>query len=99
MALESPFYGMRRPAYQSGSKLHRVSDLLALGRATIEESLSLLNWAQVNGFERLGKTITCWLGHGYAEHGANTILLLVLSMSDRASFFKAMLREVADPSL
>jgi Alpha/beta hydrolase domain containing 18 len=54
MALESPFYGKRRPAYQSGSKLHRVSDLLALGRATIEESLSLLNWAQVNGFNNLG---------------------------------------------
>lgn len=54
LALESPFYGRRRPVYQSGSKLHRVSDLLALGRATIEESLSLLNWAQVNGFNRLG---------------------------------------------
>eukprot|EP00884_Botryococcus_braunii_P014706 jgi/Botrbrau1/23236/Bobra.0041s0072.2 len=54
MALESPFYGNRRPAYQSGSKLHRVSDLLALGRATIEESLSLLNWAHENGFGYLG---------------------------------------------
>ncbi len=28
---ESPFYGARRPADQKGSKLQRVSDLMALG--------------------------------------------------------------------
>ncbi|KAK9840251.1 hypothetical protein WJX74_006137 [Apatococcus lobatus] len=54
MALESPFYGKRRPQGQQGAKLGRVSDLLTLGRATIEESLCLLNWAQHHGFPKLG---------------------------------------------
>ncbi len=31
VVLESPYYGARRPAAQKGSKLLRVSDLLALG--------------------------------------------------------------------
>lgn len=60
IALESPYYGKRRPAGQWGSKLHHVSDLLTLGRATIEESLLLLHWAQVQGMARLG-TNTCEL--------------------------------------
>lgn len=55
VALESPYYGRRRPAGQWGSKLHHVSDLLALGRATIEESLLLLHWAQEQGMARLGE--------------------------------------------
>ena len=54
MALESPYYGRRRPPWQEGSKLCRVSDLLTLGRATIEESLYLLAWSQREGFDRLG---------------------------------------------
>ena len=54
MVLESPFYGARRPQYQTGSKLLRVSDLLQLGRATIEESLALLHWASRQGHSRLG---------------------------------------------
>lgn len=57
IALESPYYGRRRPAGQWGSKLHHVSDLLALGRATIEETLLLLHWAQVQGMGRLGTTM------------------------------------------
>ena len=54
LSLESPYYGARKPAGQSGSKLQRVSDLLMLGRATIEESLFLLAWAQGQGHSRLG---------------------------------------------
>jgi len=54
LSLESPYYGARKPAGQSGSKLQRVSDLLMLGRATIEESLFLLAWAQRQGHSRLG---------------------------------------------
>ena len=55
LALESPFYGQRKPHYQQGSKLLHVSDLLLLGRATIEESLLLLHWlGQAAGHERLG---------------------------------------------
>ncbi|KAK9791405.1 hypothetical protein WJX73_007571 [Symbiochloris irregularis] len=54
MVLESPFYGRRAPVLQQGSRLERVSDLLVLGRSTIEESLCLLHWAQAQGFARLG---------------------------------------------
>ena len=54
MVLESPFYGARRPAEQQGAKLLHVSDLLTLGRSTIEESLFLLSWAQKQGLTRLG---------------------------------------------
>lgn len=52
--LESPFYGMRKPQGQSGAKLRYVSDLLLLGRATIEESLFLLNWLSNQGHRKLG---------------------------------------------
>ena len=55
MILESPYYGSRRPPWQEGSKLRRVSDLLTLGRATIEESLYLLAWAQRQQYRHLGK--------------------------------------------
>eukprot|EP00898_Chlorokybus_atmophyticus_P006782 jgi/Chlat1/7104/Chrsp57S06790 len=47
--LESPFYGSRRPPDQPGCKLRHVADLLALGRATIEESRCLLNWMSTEG--------------------------------------------------
>ena len=55
MVLESPFYGSRKPHYQFASQLQRVSDLLTLGRATIEESLCLLDWAGRHSFARLGQ--------------------------------------------
>jgi len=34
--LEGPFYGRRRPPLQPGAKLRHVTDLLLLGRTTIE---------------------------------------------------------------
>ncbi len=65
MVLESPFYGSRKPHYQFASQLLRVSDLLTLGRSTIEESLCLLDWAGRHGFARLGTTLeatyTSWV--------------------------------------
>ena len=42
--LESPFYGLRKPKHQWGSKLKQLSDLPILGRATIEEARSLIKW-------------------------------------------------------
>ena len=54
MVLESPFYGQRQPGIQTGSRLQRVSDLLTLGRATLEESLFLLDWASQQRASRLG---------------------------------------------
>jgi hypothetical protein len=51
----SPFYGQRKPLEQKGSRLRYVSDLLALGRTTIEESRSLLHLAKEDmGFGKLG---------------------------------------------
>lgn len=44
-----------RPPPQQGAKLLHVSDLLLLGRATIEESLLLLHWLGRAGHERLGE--------------------------------------------
>ena len=59
--LESPYYGSRRPSDQLGCRLKHVSDLLTLGRATIEESMSLLYWAKGKGFGPLG---VCGLSMG-----------------------------------
>jgi len=42
--LEGPFYGQRKPEGQRASKLRQLTDLLVLGRATIEEARSLLCW-------------------------------------------------------
>lgn len=62
MVLESPFYGQRRPRLQRGAKLLCVSDLLLLGRVTIEEARSLLYWLEAEaGF---GKTGVCGLSMG-----------------------------------
>lgn len=55
MVLESPFYGSRKPHYQFASQLLKVSDLLTLGRSTIEESLCLLDWAGRHAFASLGQ--------------------------------------------
>jgi len=55
MVLESPYYGQRRPSMQHGSKLQCVSDLLLLGKATIDEARSLLYWLQAEaGYGKLG---------------------------------------------
>lgn len=62
MVLESPFYGERRPKQQRGAKLLCVSDLLLLGRATIEETRALLRWLKEEvGFNKLG---VCGLSMG-----------------------------------
>lgn len=58
----SPFYGQRRPILQRGAKLLCVSDLLLLGRATIEETRSLLHWLDFEaGFGKMG---VCGLSMG-----------------------------------
>lgn len=62
LVLESPFYGNRRPKLQRGAKLLCVSDLLLLGRATIEEARSILHWLDVEG--GFGKMGICGLSMG-----------------------------------
>eukprot|EP00897_Mesotaenium_endlicherianum_P006420 jgi/Mesen1/5806/ME000293S04958 len=55
LVLESPYYGRRRPRQQVGAKLQCVSDLLLLGRATIEEARAILHWLDAAaGVPRLG---------------------------------------------
>lgn len=55
LVLESPFYGLRKPAGQKGSKLLSVTDLLLLGLITISEGLHLLQWASTH-FPSIGET-------------------------------------------
>ncbi|KAF3583977.1 hypothetical protein F2Q69_00031843 [Brassica cretica] len=62
MVLESPLYGRRRPFLQRGARLLCVSDLLLLGRATIDESRSLLHWLDTE--EGFGKMGVCGLSMG-----------------------------------
>lgn len=51
----SPYYGKRRPPSQRGARLLCVSDLLLLGRTTIEEARSLLYWLEIaEGYKKLG---------------------------------------------
>ena len=56
--LESPFYGVRRPSFQNRSKLKTLSDLLLLGKATIEESLYVLRWLEENAVSEEGNAIS-----------------------------------------
>lgn len=42
--LQGPLYGARRPPHQIGAMLPTVSDLADLGRATIEESLAIVQY-------------------------------------------------------
>lgn len=76
----SPFYGQRRPMLQHGAKLLCVSDLLLLGRATIEEARSLLHWLDSEaGFGKMG---VCGLSMGMPHSSYLLIMkLLVLSFS------------------
>uniref|UniRef100_A0A7S4KK49 Uncharacterized protein n=1 Tax=Guillardia theta TaxID=55529 RepID=A0A7S4KK49_GUITH len=52
--LESPYYGHRKPRRQRGPKLQCVSDLLSLGNATIEETISILRYFNAHGHGPLG---------------------------------------------
>jgi len=44
--LEGPYFGTRKPPGQVKTRLREVSDLVKLGRATIEETRSLARWLQ-----------------------------------------------------
>ena len=89
--LESPFYGVRRPSFQNRSKLKTLSDLLLLGKATIEESLYVLRWLEENSVSGEGNVISgvsmggvhaCMvasmhaLGRGEGEQGVAPVPLL-----------------------
>lgn len=61
VVLENPMYGDRKPPRQNGAKLTYVSDLLALGKATIDEGRSILHWLSKQGF---GPLAVCGLSMG-----------------------------------
>eukprot|EP00124_Ichthyophonus_hoferi_P001178 Ihof_evm4s56 gene=Ihof_evmTU4s56 len=77
LALELPYYGNRRPVLQVRSKLRNVTDLLILGRATIDESLCLLKWAKANGYNRL-----CMAG--LSMGGVHSVMVTSLAIHDVA---------------
>lgn len=52
--LENPYYGLRRPHNQDEHRLRRVSDLLAMGYASLIEGIALLGWLQSQGHTRTG---------------------------------------------
>ncbi|MDB9787140.1 alpha/beta hydrolase family protein [Bacteriovoracaceae bacterium] len=54
--LQSPYYGIRKPNYQSGTRLSTVIDLLLLGACSIEEGRSLLCYGQQKGYKHLAVT-------------------------------------------
>mmetsp|Transcript_67056 Transcript_67056/g.179235 ORF Transcript_67056/g.179235 Transcript_67056/m.179235 type:complete len:267 (-) Transcript_67056:26-826(-) len=64
---QSAYYGTRRPKRQTAGKLRRVSDMLSLGNATIEETLLMLRWLRAAGFWPLG---IC----GFSMGGVNAVL-------------------------
>ena len=73
--LEGPYYGIRKPADQKRSKLKQVTDLLKLGRATIEESRSLLMWLKESAGATSISVAGCSMG---GLHAAMTGALMPL---------------------
>uniref|UniRef100_A0A7S0E2A1 Uncharacterized protein n=1 Tax=Hanusia phi TaxID=3032 RepID=A0A7S0E2A1_9CRYP len=68
LILESPYYGSRKPRKQKGPKLQHVSDLLSLGNATIEETISILRYFNARGHGPLG---VC----GFSMGGVHAIMI------------------------
>lgn len=54
LLLENPFYGSRRPGFQTGTLMQRVTDFLQMSRAVQDEGLALLDWFYNQGYTRLG---------------------------------------------
>nr|CAG4635538.1 EOG090X08BF [Artemia franciscana] len=52
--LENPYYGSRKPKYQTRSCLHNVSDIFVMGGCLALEAAVLLNWCKTQGFGPLG---------------------------------------------
>lgn len=54
--LQNPFYGPRRPHWQKGTRLRRMTDQVMMNLATVEETRALLKWLRNDGYERVGVT-------------------------------------------
>ncbi len=60
--VENPYYGLRKPSYQSRSSLLYVTDLYIMGKALVLETLALLHWCQK-------MKLTPAILHGYSLGG------------------------------
>lgn len=89
--LENPFYGARKPADQSASSLHNVSDIFVMGGCLILESLVLFNWCERMGLGPLGITGLSMGGHMASLAATNypkpLVLVPCLSWSTASSVF------------
>jgi pimeloyl-ACP methyl ester carboxylesterase len=56
IVLQNPFYGPRRPHWQRGTRLRRMTDQLMMNLATVEETRALLKWLRHDGYTKLGVT-------------------------------------------
>ncbi|MCB9647595.1 MAG: alpha/beta hydrolase family protein [Deltaproteobacteria bacterium] len=77
--LENPYYGLRRPAGQRGTKVRTVADQLLMNLATIREALALVDHLAAAGHTRLGLTGYSMGGHmaAYAACHAGRPLAVV----------------------
>lgn len=102
MVLESPFYGSRKPHYQFASQLLKVSDLLTLGRATVEESLCLLDWAGRHAFASLGQqqtcyaSLTCMLCHAVLQHPSMNCVLCSIMPGQATTRYASVVAALGD---
>lgn len=63
LVLENPFYGLRKPGYQTRSSLHNVTDIFVMGSCLILECLILLQWCEKMGLGPLGVSGLSMGGH------------------------------------
>ncbi len=77
--LENPYSGLRRPNGQRGVALARVSDLFAMGAASIMEGLALVDWLDRQGVRQIGVTGVSMGGQMAATVGALTPLPVALA--------------------
>lgn len=89
--LENPFYGTRKPADQSASSLHNVSDIFVMGGCLMLESLTLLNWCEKMGLGPFGITGLSMGGHMASLAATNypkpLVLVPCLSWSTASAVF------------
>lgn len=89
--LENPFYGLRKPADQSASSLHNVSDIFVMGGCLMLESLVLFNWCEQMGLGPLGITGLSMGGHMASLAATNypkpLVLVPCLSWSTASAVF------------
>ncbi len=101
LLLENPYYGSRQPADQHGPSVRTVYDLLAMGRACVQEARGLLAWFHGQGHRLLGVSGFSMGGQTAAMAAASCPfpvagVPLAGSHSATAVFLDGLLRYVVD---